>query len=364
MKDLEIAKALQLGETVRGEFIPNMAGLLFLGREKTLQKAIPTHEVAFQVLDRALNVKVNDFFRSPLLKVVEEIQGRFDARVEEEEIMMGMYRLPLPEYGRRAFREALLNALLHRDYSQMGTVYVQWYHDHILMTNPGGLPLGITLQNILVHEPKPRNPVLYNAAKRIGLVERTGRGVDKIYEGQIRSGHAPPSYGRSDMNAVRLVLVGGRADQAFARYIYELDRDVTRIEFDDLLLLHRLYSQGDASKVEIAALVQKTNEETLGILERLKGFDVIQLVAKKPGEVYVLKAAFSSRAGPDEWRDGILDFVRKNERITRLQAMALFGLSRGQASRLLRKMSTEGLLRQHGASPKGTYYTVGDEDGE
>jgi CRP-like cAMP-binding protein len=166
------------------------------------------------------------------------------------------------------------------------------------------------------------------------------------------------------MNAVRLVLVGGRADQAFARYIYELDRDVTRIEFDDLLLLHRLYSQGDASKVEIAALVQKTNEETLGILERLKGFDVIQLVAKKPGEVYVLKAAFSSRAGPDEWRDGILDFVRKNERITRLQAMALFGLSRGQASRLLRKMSTEGLLRQHGASPKGTYYTVGDEDGE
>lgn len=66
------------------------------------------------------DVRVNDFFNKPLLETIEEIQKRFDARVEEKETLVGMIRLPIPDYSRIAFREALLNALLHRDFSQLG----------------------------------------------------------------------------------------------------------------------------------------------------------------------------------------------------------------------------------------------------
>ena len=74
------------------------------------------------------------------------------------------------------------------------------------MTNPGGFPEGITADNILVHEPKPRNPRLAEAFKRIGLVEQTGRGVDKIFMGQLRYGRPAPDYSRSDARRRRLMV--------------------------------------------------------------------------------------------------------------------------------------------------------------
>lgn len=93
---------------------------------------------------------------------------------------MGLFRLPVPDYSLVGFREAVNNAVLHRDLTQMQAVYVQWQPDHLLITNPGGFPAGVTLDNLLVHEPKPRNPRLAEAFRRIGLVEQTERGVDKI----------------------------------------------------------------------------------------------------------------------------------------------------------------------------------------
>ncbi|MEW6140076.1 MAG: ATP-binding protein [Thermodesulfobacteriota bacterium] len=160
--------------------MPNVAGLLLLGKVDVLQQTMPTHEVRFQVLDGLGNVKANEVFLAPLVVVLQELQSRFSARNEEKEIQVGMFRVPIPDYSPEGFREAVANAILHRDYSRMGSVYVQWHPDHILIANPGGFLPGITPDNILVHEPKPRNPRLAEAFRRVGLVEQTGRGVDKI----------------------------------------------------------------------------------------------------------------------------------------------------------------------------------------
>lgn len=98
---------------------------------------------------------------------------------------MGLFRVPIPDYSLEGFREAFNNAIIHRDYTRLGSVYVQLHHDHLLIANPGAFPAGITVENILVHEPKPRNPRLADAFKRIGIVEQTGRGVDRIYMGLV-----------------------------------------------------------------------------------------------------------------------------------------------------------------------------------
>lgn len=152
--------------------------------------------VFFQVLDEHGNVRVNDKFTYPLLRTLEEIQVRFAARNTEQEIMVGMFRLPIPDYSPIGFREALTNALIHRDYSRMGAVHLQWQPDHILLTNPGGFPAGVNPGNILVHEPRPRNPRLAEIMLRIGIIEQTGRGVDRIYDGQIRYGRPLPDYSK------------------------------------------------------------------------------------------------------------------------------------------------------------------------
>jgi ATP-dependent DNA helicase RecG len=351
LADADLAKALQLVDTNQEALVPNIAGLLLLGRKESLRRFIPTHEAAFQVLDLHGDVRVNDFFHAPLVTTIEEIQTRFDARIEEEEVMIGMFRLPVPEYGRMAFREALLNALFHRDYSQMGTVFVQWHHDHMLITNPGGLPDGITLQNILVHEPKPRNARLYESAKRIGLVEKTGRGVDKIFHDQLRLGRPAPDFGRSDASGVRVVLQGGKANLEFARFIYEQDKSGHEMRLDELLVLNKMFYERRIDGETAGRLIQKSQSDGRSVLERLHERGFVEGRGEKKGRAYCLSAtlykSFHMKAEyvrakgfePIQHEQMVLDYVHKHGRITRSEAADLCRLSGFQASRLLGKIA-------------------------
>jgi ATP-dependent DNA helicase RecG len=153
LPDRELAKALGAVEANHDVTRIRVLGLLLFGKEASLQRFLPTHEVAFQVL-RGQDVEVNDFFHAPLLRVMEEVLQRFRARYREEELMMGLLRVGVPEYSERAFREAVANALIHRDYTRLGAVHIQWYEDHLVISNPGGFPEGVRLDNILVTPPQ------------------------------------------------------------------------------------------------------------------------------------------------------------------------------------------------------------------
>ena len=110
LTDEELDGALGLLRTVEGQKVPTVAGLLLLGRESALREDLPTHEAAFQVLD-GTQVRVNDFYKTPLLKIFERVMEQFEARIEEDEVQWGLFRIPVPTFDRRAFREALVNAL-------------------------------------------------------------------------------------------------------------------------------------------------------------------------------------------------------------------------------------------------------------
>ena len=102
-----------------------------------------------------VDVVVNDFFRWPLLRTMEELEARFRARNREQELMAGLLRIGVPDYPERAFREAVANALIHRDYSRLGAVHVQWHEDRLEISNPGGFPEGVRLDNLLVTAAAP-----------------------------------------------------------------------------------------------------------------------------------------------------------------------------------------------------------------
>jgi ATP-dependent DNA helicase RecG len=88
LTDLELAKTLGAFEANHSVSAVRVLGLLLFGREESLRRLLPSHEVAFQVL-AGKTVEVNDFFRWPLLRVVDEILARFRARNREEEILVG-----------------------------------------------------------------------------------------------------------------------------------------------------------------------------------------------------------------------------------------------------------------------------------
>ena len=94
-----------------------LTGLLLLGRESALRELVPTHEFAFQVLAQEA-VRFNEFRRFPLLKALDWLETNFRPYNPEDEVQVGLFRVPVPKVDMGAFREAVANALIQRDASQ------------------------------------------------------------------------------------------------------------------------------------------------------------------------------------------------------------------------------------------------------
>ena len=364
----EIAKALRLVESKDGQLVPNVAGLLLLGKEDVLRHKIPTHAVHFQVFDDQSNVRVNDVFRYPLIRLLFEVESRFSARVEEDEVSVGFYRVPVPDYSLDGFREAVNNAILHRDYTRMDAVYVQWYPDRIMITSPGGLPPGITIDNILVHEPKSKNPLLAEAFKRIGIIEQTGRGVDKIFMGQLRYGRPPPGYGRSDITGVRVILEGGEASKQFAAFVFERDKLGHRLTLEELILLNILCLDQRIDLTSAQKAIQRDSAEAHRILEALRSNGLIVASERGDHQIYELSLEVQKKLGLSvgparldvfdriRQEELVMDYISDHGRITRGEVAQLLGISDTKARRVIERMRAENKIKQEGKPPRWVYY--------
>lgn len=366
LPDLELAKAIGAVEANHEVKGIKVLGLLLFGKEDSVKRFLPTHEVAFQVLS-GTEVEVNEFFRWPLFRILEEIASRFRVRNKERELMVGFIRVGIPDYPERAFRESVANALVHRDYTRLGTVYIQWHDDRIEISNPGGFPEGVRLDNLLVTPPKPRNLLLADAFKRAGIVERIGRGIDTIFYEQLRNGRPSPSYERSSETNVILVLPGGESNLEFVRLITEETQAGRTLKVDDLLLLNHLFYERRLDLSQAVRIIQKSEIDARTVLERLVESGLIEAKGERKGRTYHLSALIYKRLGqevayirqrgfePIQQEQMILQFVEAHGKIKRKEAVELCKIGPYQATRLLEKMVKSGKLVRRGIR-KGTWY--------
>ncbi len=370
LEDSELDGALGLIRREGGRPVPTVAGLLLIGREDALRWHLPTHEVAFQVLDET-DVRVNDFYRYPLVRVFERVEEQFTARLTEDEIEVGLFRVPVPRVDRRAFRESLVNALTHRDYTRLGAIHVRWQREEMVVSSPGGFVEGVSLDNLLVVEPQPRNPLLADAFKRIGLAERTGRGVDLIYQGLLRYGRPAPSYGRSSPTTVVVELSCAEADLAFLRLILgEEERSKVPMPFQSLLVLSKLREERRVDASEVASALQRDAGVARAALERLVEGGLVEAHGVKRGRTYTLSAAVYRREGKAgnyvrqagfdrlQQEQMIRAFVREHGSIRRQDVIELCKLNPHQASRLLQRLVEQKALVRKGKH-RGTFYEGG-----
>ncbi len=110
---------------------------------------------------------------------------------ESYEITEGLFRRNIPAYDEKVVREILVNALVHRPYTQNGEIFLNLHPDRLEAVNPGRLPLGVTPKNIL-HASRRRNNALARLFHDIGLMEREGSGFDLIYDCLLSQGRATP----------------------------------------------------------------------------------------------------------------------------------------------------------------------------
>jgi ATP-dependent DNA helicase RecG len=368
LSDHEIASATGLARN--GTEITAGALLLF-GRPAALRRFIPTHEAAFQVL-RGVGVEVNDFFIYPLFRLAEELFTRFQARNREEEVQFGLFRIPVAAYSEAAFREGVANALTHRDYTRRGAVHVQWGDDQLEISSPGGFPEGIRLDNLLVAPPHPRSPLLADVFKRTGLVERTGRGINRMFAEQLRVGRPAPDYGRSTDQHVVAVLPGGPANLSITRWVVEQERQGNRpLTLPELQVMSELLRDRRATTSDLAKILQRTEAETRNHLARMVERGWVQARGERKGRTWHLSAAvyraLEAPAGyvrirgfePLQQEQMVLAYVDAHDQITRGQAAELCAITPEQAGRLLRRLATKGKLHRRGER-RGTYYEAPD----
>jgi len=369
LDDEQLDTALGLITRSSGGYVPTLTGLLLIGKQTALRQLVPTHEIAFQVMDGE-DVRMNEFMRLPLLSAIDRVETLLKPLNPEKEFQSGLFRVPVPRIDERAFREAFANAITHRDYYARGSVNIRIQGDEMVISNPGGFVEGVDLRNLLTTEPMPRNPALADALKRVGLVERTGRGVDLIYRGLLRYGRHSPDYGQSNSSAVVLRLSLADADQQFVRVVLDEEERLNgRMPIDSLIILDAL-REGRRLKIdELAQSVQKDPSRVRVGVETLVEAGLLQAYGSGRGRSYTLssklydlqgkRAEYIRQAGFNALQSEQLvkNFVEQNGRITRGDVMHLCSMTQTQAYRLLKKLNDEKYIKKQG-DRKSSYYIL------
>lgn len=314
LNDDELLNALGIlrqGEVTR-------AGLLFLGQRDILMRVLPQNEVVYLYEPTSTAIGFRDDLKTPLLYVVERLIEyiRHPERNPVRTLRLGLFHITIPAYPEESFREAILNALIHRDYLENGSVYVHHRPREMVISSPGGFIGGITPDNILHHEPKARNRLLAEMFQKIGLVERAGIGRRRIFIPALAYGKRPPRY-EADEHTVVLTMFNGSFDEALAGFIAKRQREGQEFDLDDLLLLSYLRSHAEIDATTAARFCQRSEGAIRDILERLALQPVgwLERRGRKRGVTYHLSrnaaAELLSKATYTRTRD--IDTVRHPE---------------------------------------------------
>lgn len=270
-----------------------VAGLLLVGREDALRHHLPGHEAIYLHMrsDTEYDRRVDS--RRPLLSLLEQFGQALEAHNRIFTLKMGLFHFEIPDYPEEVYREALLNALVHRDYQLPGPVYLRHFPDRVEISNPGGFHGDVNADNILGHEPVNRNRLLAEILQRIRLVERAGMGVKRMYHIMLSFGKEPPAY-EDGADFVRVILRSGRTeagsslDKTFARFVAGEQKSGRDLTLHDLLVLTYLKRNREIDLVEAERILQRGEGEAREALNSMAARALLEPFGQKRGRVYRL----------------------------------------------------------------------------
>ena len=143
-------------------------------------------------------------FSGSLFQQMDEVYDYIDFRNQIHSSFQKLYRIDQRDYPETAVREALLNLLIHREYSYRASSFVSLYADRIEFTSIGGLLSGVTLNDVMMGISVCRNIKLANIFYRLELIEAYGTGMRKIREAYSETGKKPEI--ETSENAFKIIL--------------------------------------------------------------------------------------------------------------------------------------------------------------
>jgi ATP-dependent DNA helicase RecG len=282
-------KLLQQIGALTEDRTPTVTGLLLFGKEP--QFFMPQSRAVFVKFadtqprgpEGALGYGRREEFTGALPLIIDKAWRVIWEEMDKHAVVKGLHRQETTEYPSNPVREALVNAVAHRDYRITGRgIEIRMYTDRMEITSPGGLPAHITLEN-LVEEHYSRNPRLVNGLYQWGYIEELGLGIDRMIEDMVKAGHPPPKF-ECPGHRFTVILYNVR-DQAKAEQPWEgsmNERQLKALEF--------VQQQGGITNGDYRQLCPHVGAETLRLdLADMVTRGILLKIGDKRGTRYILK---------------------------------------------------------------------------
>ncbi len=197
-------------------------------------------------------------------------------------VVKGLEREETTEYPQFAVREAIVNAICHRDYRLKGRrIEIRMYADRLEVISPGGLPGFITIDNI-VDEHFSRNPRIVNGLFQWGYIEELGLGIDRMMEEMEQAGHRPPMFDARPYS-FSVTLHNSREKLTAPDWVRNTNHRQARA-------LQYIRDHGSITNREYRNLCQGVSAETLRLdLADMVERGILLKVGSKKGTYYILK---------------------------------------------------------------------------
>lgn len=338
------------------------AALILFGTYKALGKLLAQSEIIFEYRSRetSLPYQKRKEYRQGFFLHYDELWETINLRNDEYQYQDGLFMLTVPSFNELVIREAILNAVCHRDYRHAGSVFIKQYPTKIEIVSPGGFPPGITAENILWKQ-NPRNRRIAEVFAKCGMVERSGQGANRMFELCARESKHPPDFTGTDDYEVFLTLYGKVQDPRFLTFLEKIGRE-RQISFDatDFIILDLINRDQKLPKWaqdRCPALCKS------GVIERVARKYILskqfyEFVEKKG--VYTRKRGLDRETNKQLLLKHISDNRKNGSRLSELREV-LPSLSRDQLQKLLAEMKRQHMITVIGRTSAARWYPLPSE---
>jgi ATP-dependent DNA helicase RecG len=267
-------------------------GVLLLGRtqdRRALGTAPLVQAIKYDELGQKINKWVWDDCTLSPVELVDAVWREVPDFRESYEVAEGLYRRQVPAYDEKVVRELLVNALVHRPYTQQGDIYLNLHPQRLAVVNPGRLPLGVTPRNLL-HASRRRNEGLARVFHDLGLMEREGSGFDLMYDRLLSQGRPAP-LPEEGSDWFKVTIERRIAKPEVMRLLTQADERFQLTQRERITLGVLAQTEGMTARELKAVLETEGGDDVAVWLGRLPSLALVQTVGRTQGTRYFVDPA-------------------------------------------------------------------------
>jgi len=360
LSNRQILSDLQL---ITDEGVTN-AAVILLGKENFIKRVYPQASVMLEYRHSESQITFDNriSYSQPFFIMIDRLWHDIDLRNGKFQIKEGPYIFDVPYFNEEVIRESINNAITHRDYTRHSETVIKQYPQKLIVTNAGGFPHGVTIDNILTVPSTPRNRLLADVLSKTGIVERSGQGIDKIFYRTLSEGKEAPDYSGSDAFNVELILSAIIQDKAFALFIESVQQNLAednKLSVFEIVVLDKIRRN------------EKTTALDKAVIKQLMDRNLIEKRGKTNGIHYILCRSYYEFTGntaeyskKSDWNTSqvtsiIIPFLTKYNKAKMGDFVKLLDghLTRRQVRVYIQHMVDQNILTASGKG-YGTYYEI------